>query len=167
METNQNSNNLYAEALLRMLSAQALPSLMEGRYTSPTDSTEMGLRVVRAILTKLSGPRCYVLADGSGYLVIIWSVQKRSCKLWGQWCHQRHVYIEPLPVAGISGTLRNRCTHAQGIIEAKKVALWAAWSRWLDMLTPSDYQPLVSALSINLISLLSLSGKRSMRLCCC
>ena len=61
VETNQNSNNLYAEALLKALGANI------SNTAATTDSIEVGLRVERATLTELGvDPSGYVLADGSG-----------------------------------------------------------------------------------------------------
>ncbi|HAA33222.1 MAG TPA: D-alanyl-D-alanine carboxypeptidase/D-alanyl-D-alanine-endopeptidase [Cyanobacteria bacterium UBA8553] len=95
VETNQQSNNLYAEALLRSLQASAFVKLdtMNGssqrnneNFSSPrlptpdsrlpifklgvdanNDSSQIGLNKVESTLTDLGvDPKSYVLADGSG-----------------------------------------------------------------------------------------------------
>jgi len=54
-----------------------------------------------------------------------------------QWhSHQARVYQASLPVAGISGTLEIAFHWHLPRDYKAKAALWAAWSRWLDMLTP-------------------------------
>jgi D-alanyl-D-alanine carboxypeptidase/D-alanyl-D-alanine-endopeptidase (penicillin-binding protein 4) len=84
LETNQESNNLYAEVLLRSLGTKVGGA---GIRTVSTDSTaKKGLNLVKATLTELGiDPESYVLVDGSGYLVKTWSVQKRSHKPSNLW----------------------------------------------------------------------------------
>lgn len=148
VETNQNSNNLYAEALLRTLGVSL------GNPSTNTEATnEVGLRVVRATLTKLGvDPNGYVLADGSGLsrhdlvspeaLVQTLKVMARS--------PEAVVYRASLPVAGISGTLQNRFrnTPAQGILQAKTGSMSgiAAISGYLDY---PNYEPLVFSMIVN------------------
>lgn len=148
VETNQNSNNLYAEVLLRTLPAQV------GNTPAPTDSTaQMGLRVVRAILTKLGvDPDGYVLADGSGlsrHNLVSPEAITQTLRAMAQ-LPEAAVYRASLPVAGISGTLQNRFrdTGAQGIVQAKTGTMSGvvALSGYLD--TP-DYQPLVFSIIVN------------------
>jgi D-alanyl-D-alanine carboxypeptidase/D-alanyl-D-alanine-endopeptidase (penicillin-binding protein 4) len=155
METNQNSNNLYAEALLRTLSVQALPSLVAkvGDTPAPTDSTEMGLRVVKSILTKLGvDPGGYVLADGSGlsrHNLVSPEAIAQTLRAMAQ-LPEAPVYRASLPLAGISGTLRNRFrdTPAQGIVQAKSGTMSGvvALAGYVDA---PDYQPLVFSIIVN------------------
>lgn len=148
VETNQNSNNLYAEVLLRTLPEQV------GNIPAPTDSTaQMGLRVVRGILTKLGvDPAGYVLADGSGlsrHNLVSPEAIAQTLRAMAQ-LPEASVYRASLPVAGISGTLQNRFrdTAAQGIVQAKTGTMSGvvALSGYLD--TP-DYQPLVFSIIVN------------------
>ncbi|MDF5732262.1 MAG: D-alanyl-D-alanine carboxypeptidase/D-alanyl-D-alanine-endopeptidase [Rhizonema sp. PD38] len=117
-ETNINSNNLFAEVWLRSLAVKKLP-------TDPNQSSaDAGLEVMKATLTQLGvDPKTYVLVDGSGLsrkdlvtpeaFVQILRAMRRS--------PQAEVYLASLPVAGISGTLKNRFLHtpAEGIVHAK------------------------------------------------
>lgn len=156
VETNQNSNNLYAEALLRSLQAEALPSLgaKVGNTPAPTDSTaDVGLRVVRATLTKLGvDPAGYVLADGSGlsrHNLVSPEAIAQTLRAMAQ-SPEASVYRASLPVAGISGTLQNRLrdTPAQGIVQAKTGTMSGvvALSGYLDA---SNYEPLVFSIIVN------------------
>lgn len=155
VETNQNSNNLYAEALLRTLGALVKRSLGTklGNTLAPTDSTEMGLRVVKATLTKLGvAPTGYVLADGAGlsrHNLVSPEAITQTLRAMAQ-LPEASVYRASLPVAGISGTLQNRFrdTAVQGIVQAKTGTMSGvvALSGYLD--TP-NYQPLVFSIIVN------------------
>ncbi len=156
IETNQNSNNLYAEALLRTLAASAKPSLgaKAGNAPAPTDSTpEMGLRIVKATLTKLGvDPAGYILADGSGlsrHNLVSPEAITETLRAMAQ-SPEAVVYRASLPVAGISGTLRNRFrdSAAQGIVQAKTGTMSGvvALSGYLDA---PDYEPLVFSIVVN------------------
>jgi D-alanyl-D-alanine carboxypeptidase/D-alanyl-D-alanine-endopeptidase (penicillin-binding protein 4) len=148
VETNQNSNNLYAEALLRQLGA--------GISNTPatTDSTdEVGLRVERTILTQLGvDPAGYVLADGSGLSRHNLVSPEAIAQTLRAMAHSpaAAVYRASLSVAGISGTLQSRFrnTPAQGILQAKTGTLsgTAAISGYLD---PPNYEPLVFSIIVN------------------
>ena len=146
-ETNQNSNNLYAEALLRLLGARV-------SQTATTDATaDLGLRVVKTTLTKLGvDPSSYMIVDGSGLsrhnLVspeAIASTLRAMAKL-----PTAAVYRASLPVAGVSGTLQNRFrnTAASGIVQAKTGTMSGvvALSGYID---PLNYEPLVFSLIVN------------------
>ena len=123
VETNQQSNNLYAEALLRTLGInQAAPN-------PPIESTlESGIQALEAALSQLGvDPQSYLLADGSGLSrqnlvsprAIVQTLQGIAQTT------QRDVYRASLSVAGISGTLRNRFrdTPIQGQLQGKTGSL--------------------------------------------
>jgi D-alanyl-D-alanine carboxypeptidase/D-alanyl-D-alanine-endopeptidase (penicillin-binding protein 4) len=148
VETNQNSNNLYAEALLRSLTAKA------GKIAVPTDSTaEIGLRVVTATLTELGvDPGGYVLADGSGlsrHNLVSPEAIAQTLRAMAQ-SPEAAFYRASLPVAGISGTLRDRFhdSPAQGIVQAKTGTMSGvvALSGYLDA---PNYEPLVFSIIVN------------------
>ncbi|HEY9598701.1 MAG TPA: D-alanyl-D-alanine carboxypeptidase/D-alanyl-D-alanine-endopeptidase, partial [Cyanophyceae cyanobacterium] len=142
-ETNQQSNNLYAEVLLRTLGN-------EGDHTANSDA---GLASLKQRLTQLGvNPESYDLIDGSGLsrhnLVspdAIAQTLQRMAKT-----PQAAIYRASLPVAGISGTLENRFrnTAAQSHLQAKTGTLTgvAALSGYLDV---SGYQPLVLSIMVN------------------
>lgn len=66
-EINQQSDNFYAEALLRVLGSQAESSTPSATTSLASSSAERGLTVVRQTLTALGvDPAGYHLVDGSG-----------------------------------------------------------------------------------------------------
>lgn len=146
-ETNQNSNNLYAEALLRVLGANV------GKL-SPTDSTaQTGLNVVKTTLTQLGvDPSGYAIVDGSGLsrhnLVSPEAIAQTLIAMARS--PLASFYRASLPVAGISGTLENRFlnTPAQGIVQAKTgtVSGVVALSGYIDA---PNYEPLVFSIIVN------------------
>ncbi|MGI8502344.1 MAG: D-alanyl-D-alanine carboxypeptidase/D-alanyl-D-alanine endopeptidase [Hassallia sp.] len=146
METNQNSNNLYAEALLR-----ALVSLQPKKPDQTT--VNAGLEVLKTTLTKLGvNPTGYALVDGSGLsrhdlispeaLVQVLQAMAKT--------PAASVYRASLPVAGKSGTLKNRFlnTPAEGIVEAKTGTVTGVVSLSGYVNTPK-YEPLVFSIIVN------------------
>jgi D-alanyl-D-alanine carboxypeptidase/D-alanyl-D-alanine-endopeptidase (penicillin-binding protein 4) len=101
--TNQRSNNYYADTLLRYIGgAQAAKSAL----------SQLGIN-----------PNSYRLADGSGLSRhnaatprALVSILRAMYSAQG-----REIFLASLPVAGMSGTLRNRMkyTPAQGMVHAK------------------------------------------------
>lgn len=149
-ETNQESNNLYAEVLLRTLqvSAQQLPD------TSPNrNSVDIGLQQLKATLTALGvDPESYIIVDGSGlsrHNLVSPKAIAQTLQLMAK-TPQARVYQDSLPVAGVSGTLKNRFrnTMAQGNIQAKTGSMSgvSALSGYLDV---PGYQPLVFSIIVN------------------
>lgn len=144
VETNQNSNNLYAEALLRTLGVTS--------DTDPTKTTlEMGLEAVKSTLTKLKvDPAGYVLVDGSGLSRRNLVSPEALVQTLKAMAHspEAFVYRSSLSVAGISGTLQNRFRDSEGIVQGKTGTLSGvvALSGYLD--TP-NYEPLVFSIIVN------------------
>ncbi len=146
VETNQNSNNLYAEALLRTLAANSNTPVT-------ISTTEMGLGVVKETLTQLGvDPTGYVLADGSGlsrHNLVSPEVITQTLRVMAK-SPFAPVYQGSLPVAGISGTLKNRFreTAAQGIMQGKTGTMSGvvALSGYLDA---PNYEPLVFSIIVN------------------
>ncbi|TAF06821.1 MAG: D-alanyl-D-alanine carboxypeptidase/D-alanyl-D-alanine-endopeptidase [Nostocales cyanobacterium] len=146
VETNVNSNNLYAEALLRHL-ANNQP-LAKNKTTA-----DLGLQVLKSTLNE-SGiePNSYILVDGSGLsrknlispeaLVQLLQVMAKSS--------QAEVFRASLPVAGISGTLKNRFlnTSAQGIVQAKTGTMMGVVSLSGYVNVP-NYEPVVFSIMVN------------------
>jgi D-alanyl-D-alanine carboxypeptidase/D-alanyl-D-alanine-endopeptidase (penicillin-binding protein 4) len=145
METNQNSNNLYAEALLRALALQP---------KKPDQTTvNAGLEVLKTTLTQLGvNPTGYALVDGSGLsrhdlispeaLVQVLQAMAKT--------PAASVYRASLPVAGKSGTLKNRFknTPAEGIVQAKTGTVTGVVSLSGYVNTPK-YEPLVFSIIVN------------------
>lgn len=136
VETNQNSNNLYAEALVNAI--------------APDSTADVNLEVVNQTLTTLGVDSTgYILADGSGLsrhnlaspeaLVQTLRVMANS-----------GVYRASLPLAGVSGTLQNRFqnTPAQGIVQAKTGTMSGvvALSGYL---SAASYEPLIFSILVN------------------
>jgi serine-type D-Ala-D-Ala carboxypeptidase/endopeptidase (penicillin-binding protein 4) len=146
VETNVNSNNLYAESLLRTLASK---QPLEKNQTT----TDAGLQVLKTTLTELGiEPNSYILVDGSGLsrknlispeaLVQVLQIMGKSS--------QAKVFRTSLPVAGISGTLKNRFlnTSAQGIVQAKTGTMMGVVSL-SGYVNVTNYEPLVFSIMVN------------------
>lgn len=141
---NQNSDNLYAEALLQSLGA-----------TQPVtnDTRTAGIAVLKTTLTRLGiDPDSYQLADGSGLSRRNLVSPQALVQTLQQMRRSPHaaVYRNSLAIAGVSGTLRNsfRDTPLQGRLVAKTGSLTgvATLAGYFDA---PYYQPLVFSLLIN------------------
>lgn len=149
-ETNQESNNLYAEVLLRTLqiSAQQLPDNSPNR-----NSADLGLQQLKATLSTLGvDPESYIIVDGSGlsrHNLVSPKAIAQTLQLMAK-TPQARVYRDSLPVAGVSGSLKNRFrnTVAQGNIQAKTGSMTgvSTLSGYLDV---PGYQPLVFSVMVN------------------
>ncbi len=144
-ETNQESNNLYAEALLKTL----------GRVQTPTslNATESGVAAVKAILATLGvNPQGIATVDGSGLArrdrvspeALVQTLQAMAQS------REAAVFRRSLPIAGVSGTLSNRFrnTAAQSRVFAKTGTLTGAVSL-SGYATPPNYPPVVFSLMVN------------------
>ena len=136
-ETNQESNNLYAEALLKTL----------GRVQTPgsLNATESGVAAVKAVLTTLGvNPQGIATVDGSGLArrdrispeALVQTLQAMAQS------PEAAVFRKSLPIAGVSGTLssRFRNTAAQGRVFAKTGTLSGVLSL-SGYATPLNYPP--------------------------
>jgi D-alanyl-D-alanine carboxypeptidase/D-alanyl-D-alanine-endopeptidase (penicillin-binding protein 4) len=146
METNQNSNNLYAEALLR-----AIASSQPKKPDQTTVNT--ALEVLKTTLTQLGvNPTGYVIVDGSGLsrhnlispealVQVLQGMAKTPAA---------SVYRASLPVAGKSGTLKSRFqnTPAEGIVQAKTGTVTGVVSL-SGYVNNSKYEPLVFSIIVN------------------
>ncbi len=149
-ETNTNSNNFYAEALLRSL--QAKITVPPSTTSTKQNSAEIGLNIVKQVLTELGvDPQGYKLVDGSGlsrHNLVTPEALVQTLKAMAK-SSLAEVYRASLPVAGVSGTLKNRFlnTPVQGILQAKTGTMTgvSALSGYLN----TDYQPLVFSMIVN------------------
>lgn len=146
IETNQNSNNLYAEALLRALAGKQAG-------VQNKSSADIGLQLIKTTLNELGVDATgYVLVDGSGLsrrslvtpealVQTLQAMTKTSAA---------NVYRASLPVAGKSGTLSNRFrnTPAEGIVQAKTGTLSGAIALSGYVNSP-QYTPLVFSIMVN------------------
>ena len=118
-ETNQTSNNLYSEVLLRLLGIRAIERRLVSAessssctlyYGSPCPPAISGLQAISDSLAKLGvDPEGYMQQDGSG-LSRHNSISPEALVqlLRADALVSRQSFRDSLPVAGISGTLRRR-----------------------------------------------------------
>ena len=147
-ETNRESNNLYAEVLLRLLGkvTAQMPVPQE-------DTSEIGLKELKTALTQLGvNPNSYRLADGSGlsrHNLISPEALVQTLRLMAN-SPTASVYRASLPVAGESGTLKNRIniTPNRVILQAKTGTLSgvSALSGYIEV---PNYEPLVFSIIVN------------------
>jgi serine-type D-Ala-D-Ala carboxypeptidase/endopeptidase (penicillin-binding protein 4) len=147
-ETNRESNNLYAEVLLRLLGK------VTGKMPVPQEDTgEIGLKELKITLTQLGvNPNSYKLADGSGlsrHNLISPEALVQTLRLMAN-SPAASVYRASLPVAGESGTLKNRLksTPNRVILQAKTGTLSgvSALSGYIEV---PNYEPLVFSIIVN------------------
>lgn len=145
-ETNQSSNNLYAEALLAILGRERMP-------LAPNQSpTEAGLAVMAATLSQLGiDTEGYVLVDGSGlsrHNLATPAVLVQTLQTMARSPHAA-TYRNALAVMGKTGTLKRRLAKATlPPIQAKSGAMQgiASLSGYLER---PDASPLVFSILIN------------------
>ncbi|KAM3093437.1 D-alanyl-D-alanine carboxypeptidase/D-alanyl-D-alanine-endopeptidase [Phormidesmis sp. 146-12] len=140
--TNQDSNNLYAESLLRLLGTK-----------DNTTTIDQGMTTLISTLKTLGvNSSSFLLVDGSGLArqnlispqALVQTLRSMS----------RHpaasIYRSSLPTAGVSGTLQNRFrgTAAQGIVQAKTGSLTGV-SALSGYLAPPNYSPIVFSVIVN------------------
>jgi len=144
-ETNQESNNIYAEALLKTV----------GKALNPNnaDATTAGVAAVKAVLSPLGVDASqYSMVDGSGLA----DNNRASAESFVQTLQamanspNATIYRNSLPVAGVSGTLKSRFrnTAAQGRVQAKTGTISGVVSL-SGYAAPPNYSPLVFSILAN------------------
>ncbi|MGL6284112.1 MAG: D-alanyl-D-alanine carboxypeptidase/D-alanyl-D-alanine endopeptidase, partial [Microcoleaceae cyanobacterium] len=145
-ETNQRSNNVYAGVLLHWLGKTA---------ANPNSNTVTdGLKAIANILTSLQvSPNHYVIKDGSGLsrhnmispIALVETLRAMEKSPYAE------IYKNSLPIAGMSGTLKNRLnnTPAQGIVWAKTGNLSGVSSLAGYIDQPNDQAPLIFSIMVN------------------
>ena len=177
-ETNRESNNLYAEVLLRLLGKvtgkMPVPQTLTGNMPVPQtltgnmpvaqtltgnmpvpqeDTGEIGLKELKTALTQLGvNPNSYILADGSGlsrHNLISPEALVQTLRFMAN-SPAASIYRQSLPIAGESGTLKNRLnsTPNRVILQAKTGTLSgvSALSGYIEV---PDYEPLVFSIIVN------------------
>lgn len=144
-ETNQESNNIYAEALLKTL----------GRVQNSTnlESTASGTAAVKTILAALGVDSSqFNMVDGSGLArqnrasaeALVQTLQAIALS------PDANIFRNSLPVGGVSGTLKNRFrnTPAEGRVQAKTgtISGVVALSGYV---TPVNHPPVVFSILTN------------------
>ncbi|MDZ8055589.1 MAG: D-alanyl-D-alanine carboxypeptidase/D-alanyl-D-alanine-endopeptidase [Aulosira sp. ZfuVER01] len=149
METLQNSNNLYAEALLRALAVKKPQQPKEQNK----NTADIGLEVLKMSLTQLGvDPTTYFLVDGSGLSrrnLVSPEGLVQTLRLMAK-TPAAAIYRASLPIAGKSGTLKNRFrnTPAEGIVQAKTGTLTGAVSL-TGYVNGTKYEPLIFSIMVN------------------
>jgi serine-type D-Ala-D-Ala carboxypeptidase/endopeptidase (penicillin-binding protein 4) len=138
-KTNQESNNLYAEALLKILDSES------------NDKT--GIEAIAQQLTSLGiNPDSYSLADGSGlsrHNLVSPEAIVQTLTLMAK-TPEAKTYRDSLAIAGVNGTLEGRFkdTLAEGNLQAKTGTL-SGNSALSGYLTVPNYRPLVFSIIVN------------------
>uniref|UniRef100_A0A832H699 D-alanyl-D-alanine carboxypeptidase/D-alanyl-D-alanine-endopeptidase n=1 Tax=Oscillatoriales cyanobacterium SpSt-402 TaxID=2282168 RepID=A0A832H699_9CYAN len=144
-ETNQESNNIYAEALLKTVGKAQNPNNL--------DATAAGVAGVKSVLTPLGVDASqYTMVDGSGLA----ANNRASAESFVQTLQamtlipDTAVFRASLPVAGVSGTLKSRFrnTTAQGRVQAKTGTISGVASL-SGYATPPNYSPVVFSILTN------------------
>ena len=145
-ETNQSSNNVYAGVLLHWLGKTTI---------NPNSNTVTdGLKAIANILSSLQvSPNHYVIKDGSGlsrHNMISPIALVETLRAMQKSPHAE-IYKNSLPIAGMSGTLKNRLnnTPAQGIVWAKTGNLSGVSSLAGYIEQPNYQEPLIFSIMVN------------------
>jgi D-alanyl-D-alanine carboxypeptidase/D-alanyl-D-alanine-endopeptidase (penicillin-binding protein 4) len=146
-ETNRESNNVYAEVLLRLLGK------VTGKMPVPQEDTgEVGLKELKKVLTQLGvNPNSYILADGSGlsrHNLISPEALVQTLRLMAN-SPAASFYRASLPVAGESGTLKNRFTTPNRVILQAKTGTLSGVSALSGYVEVPNYEPLVFSIIVN------------------
>ncbi|PSN18119.1 D-alanyl-D-alanine carboxypeptidase/D-alanyl-D-alanine-endopeptidase [filamentous cyanobacterium CCP5] len=141
--TNQDSDNLYAEALLKGLGMATDPDAL--------DATDAGIGAIVASVASLGVPAAsFELVDGSGIARQNLATPRALVSVLQVMAHhpQRQVFLDSLAVAGVSGTLRNRLggTVLAGNLRGKTGALTGNVSLTAYLMPPQSEALVVSIL---------------------
>jgi serine-type D-Ala-D-Ala carboxypeptidase/endopeptidase (penicillin-binding protein 4) len=143
-ETNQSSNNLYAESLLRQLGTSDQKTMGDG-FTA-----DRGLAVLTQTLTKMGvDPNSYKLVDGSGLARRDWVSAEAIVQVL-QAMKDDQTFRRSLPSSIAGGNLNKRFknTAAEGIVSAKTGYLTGAIGL-SGYVTRPDIQPMFFSILLN------------------
>jgi serine-type D-Ala-D-Ala carboxypeptidase/endopeptidase (penicillin-binding protein 4) len=143
-ETNQVSNNLYAETILRQLGTADQKPLGDG-FTS-----DRGLAILNQTLTKMGvDPNSYKLVDGSGLARRNWVSAEAIVQVL-QAMKDDEIFRRSLPSSIAGGNLNKRFknTPAEGIVSAKTGYLTGAIGL-SGYVTRPDIQPMFFSILLN------------------
>jgi D-alanyl-D-alanine carboxypeptidase/D-alanyl-D-alanine-endopeptidase (penicillin-binding protein 4) len=145
-EVNRQSNNLYAEVLLRTLGRTNL-----SHATSKSDTADLGLEMVSKKLAEIGvSPAYYRQADGSGLsrknliapIGLVQTLIGMSKTPEGQ------LYRGSLAVAGVNGSLKNRFKDSKNLIQGKTGSLTGV-AALAGYINPPQYPPLAFSIIVN------------------
>ena len=145
-ETNVNSNNLYAEALLKAL---AVKKPLEGNQTT----VDAGLEVMKSTLSRIGvDPTSYKLVDGSGLSrkdlispqALVQTLQGMAKSPYAS------IFRASLPLAGKSGTLKYRFRNIppEGLVQAKTGTMTGVVTL-AGYVNAPNYGPVVFSIMVN------------------
>lgn len=145
-ETNINSNNLYAEALLKAL---AVKKPLESNQTT----VDAGLEVMKSTLARIGvDPTTYKLVDGSGLSrkdlispqALVQTLQGMAKSPYNQ------AFRASLPVAGKNGTLKYRFRNMapEGLVQAKTGTMTGVITL-AGYVNAPNYGPVVFSIMVN------------------
>lgn len=147
-ETNRESNNLYAEVLLRLLGkvTDKMPQQQE-------DTGVMGLKELKTALTQLGvNPNSYILADGSGlsrHNLISPEALVQTLRFMAN-SSAASIYRQSLPIAGENGTLKNRFNNTPNRVNLQaKTGTLSGVSALSGYIEVPNYEPLVFSIIVN------------------
>jgi D-alanyl-D-alanine carboxypeptidase/D-alanyl-D-alanine-endopeptidase (penicillin-binding protein 4) len=158
--TNKDSNNLYAELLLRALGEQYYAHLLTrplgiNFYQSVELNNESaGLLAIAEYLKSINiAPNDVLLVDGSGLSRQNLATPRAIAQLLQTVASDRDIaqyFRKSLPIAGVDGTLTKRFkdTAAQGLIQAKTGTLTGAIAL-SGYANPKNYREVVFSIIIN------------------
>ena len=146
IETNVNSNNLYAESLLRSLAIKKPREINQ-------NTADIGLQIMKETLTQLGvEPESYVIVDGSGLSRKNLTTPAALVQLLEAIYEspQREIFRDSLPIAGVKGSLKNRLinTDAMGIVQGKTGSMTGV-SALSGYVNSANYEPLVFSIMVN------------------
>jgi serine-type D-Ala-D-Ala carboxypeptidase/endopeptidase (penicillin-binding protein 4) len=145
-EINRNSNNLYAEVLLRTL-GRANPV----HATSNSDTANLGLEIVGKKLTEIGvSSEYYDQADGSGLSRknLIAPIALVQTLIGMSKTPEAQLYRDSLAVGGASGTLANRFKGSKNMVQGKTGSLTGV-AALAGYINPPQYSPLAFSIVVN------------------
>ncbi|NMG61187.1 D-alanyl-D-alanine carboxypeptidase/D-alanyl-D-alanine-endopeptidase, partial [Geitlerinema sp. P-1104] len=151
--TNRVSDNLYAEVLLRWLGVTASSELLSEEDSSgrTLSAAERGLQMVSQVLGQLGvDEELFEANDGSGLSRVNWVSPQALVQTLQGMARSPHgsLYRASLPVAGESGTLRNRLGDSPVAIQAKTGTI-AGVSALSGYLEHPEYGTLTFSIMVN------------------
>jgi serine-type D-Ala-D-Ala carboxypeptidase/endopeptidase (penicillin-binding protein 4) len=145
-EINRNSNNLFAEVLLRSIGRSA-PS----HATSSASTADLGLQLMRDKLSQIGvTPGVYRQVDGSGLSRknLIPPNTLVQTLIGMSKTPEANIYRDSMSVAGVSGTLANRFKNYPNRIQGKTGSLTGVIAL-AGYANPEQYQPLAFSIMVN------------------
>jgi serine-type D-Ala-D-Ala carboxypeptidase/endopeptidase (penicillin-binding protein 4) len=147
-EANLKSNNVYSEVLLKSIGRTHPQANL-----SSEDTGSLGIVLVKQRLTELGvNSQAYRISDGSGLSRhnLVAPAALTQLLVGMATMPEGKLFRDSLPVAGVSGTLKNRLkgTLAQGTVQAKTGSM-SGINTLAGYINPPQYSPLVFSIMLN------------------